>query len=256
MDLEQVGWKFVLLVVIVFVAFSSYTYLNHQTTRSVTFTNLSQNSPVPSTSATQGGPQTVQAPASVQLFGNQHFEPPSGILVPANTLTWTNFRLNGTTTDVLVSGSIYLFPFPNAIGTNVTVAIYLNGALAASSTTQVPNNNYGIGFSSVPTSTSANSVFALMGLIPTVAVGTQSSSALNINGATVTIAIVCDRTIWLAGWTEADMSGGAGPPFGKSVGQLAGTYEATQLSAFLPSTLPQAATTLTFEFQVSGSTIT
>ncbi len=236
-------------MVIAFVAVSSYGYFGTQATVSPTISNPNQNLAISSTSQT--GAQTIQAAPSMQHFGNRYFEPQSGILVAANTLTWTNFHLNDTMNG-FVSSSIFLFPFPDSIGANVTVAIYLNGVLVASSTTPLPDHNYGIESSSVPTSTSANSVYALTGLIPTVGLGTQSSSVLNINGATVTVAVVSDRPVWLAGWTVADMSGGIGPQFGQSVGQLAGTYEAPQLGTSLPNSLPQATTTLTFEFQVSG----
>jgi len=233
-----------------FILISSYTYSDTRATTSSTLPNQDQNS----TTLTQQqvGNQAVQTAASVQYFGDQHFEPPSGIMMQANTLTWANFRLNDSK-NVFVSGSIYFFPFPSTIGANITVAIYLNGVLAASSTTPVPAHDYGIQSSLIPTSTSANSVFALTGLIPTVGVGTQSSSALNTNGATVSIAITSDKPVWLAGWTQADMAGGTGPEFGQSMGQRAGTYETPQVGASLPNLLPQASTTLTFQFQVSGS---
>ena len=238
------------LTVIAFVAISGYTYLDTTVSASPVSSNPNQDGAISATS--QVGTQTAQGAPTVWLFRNQHFEPPSGILIPANTLTWANFRLNAST-NVFVSGSILIFPFPGSVGANITVAIYLNGALVANSTTTLPKYDYGIAPSAVPTSTSPNSVFALSGLITTMGVDTQSSSALKINGATITVGIVSNRPIWLAGWAEADMSGGTGPQFGQSVGQLAGTYEAPLLTPALPNSLPHATTTLAFEFQVSGA---
>lgn len=192
----------------------------------------------------------VQLTPTGQQFGNQYFEPPSGILIPAGVLSWTNFRLSEVT-NAFVAGSIVLFPFPDSVGANITVAIYLNGVLNSSSTTSVPVSYYGVNSSLIPSSNSPNSVFALSGLIPTVGVGTQSSSALNLNGTTISIAIISDRSIWLAGWTQTQMCGGTGPQFGESIGQLAGTYEASSTS--LPDSLPSATNTVTFELQISGN---
>ena len=234
-----------------FILISSYTYSDTRATTSSTISNQDQNQNSTTLTQQQVGTQTVQEVTSEQLFGNQHFEPPSGILIQPNTLVWTNFQLNDTT-NAFVSASIFLFPFPNAVGANITVAIYLNGIFTGSSTTPVQNSSYGIQSSSVPTPTSANSVFALTGLVPTLGVGTQSSFALNINGAIITVAITSDKPIWLAGWTQADMSAGTGSASGRSVGQLAGTFEATQAGTSPPTLLPQASTTLTFEFQVSA----
>ena len=189
--------------------------------------------------------QTVDTAPPVQNFGSQYFEPPSGILIPANTLIWTNFQLNETT-NAFVGASIVLFPFPDAAGVNVTVAVYVNGLLNVNSTTPLLNHDYGI---------SSNSIFALTGLIPTVGMGTQTGSAVSLNnGTTITIAVSSDRSIWLAGWSQIDVSKGTGPQFGRSTGQLAGTYEASETGTFLPpNLLPHATTTLTFELQISGA---
>ena len=198
--------------------------------------------------------QTVDTAPPVQNFGSQYFEPPSGILIPANTLIWTNFQLNETT-NAFVGASIVLFPFPDAAGVNVTVAVYVNGLLNVNSTTPLLNHDYGINSSLIPSANSSNSIFALTGLIPTVGMGTQTGSAVSLNnGTTITIAVSSDRSIWLAGWSQIDVSKGTGPQFGRSTGQLAGTYEASEPGTFLPpNLLPHATTTLTYELQISGA---
>jgi hypothetical protein len=152
------------LVVITFVAISSYLYINGQSTIAPSVSN--QNSATVADQATTGNTTTYsyatettqqlsniitpqgtitttqqsQSPP-VQHYGNQYFEPPSAILVPANTLIWTNFQLNGTINEA-VGGSILLFPFPDATGVNVTVAVYLNGTLKVDSTTPLLNHDY------------------------------------------------------------------------------------------------------------------
>jgi hypothetical protein len=239
-------------MVIMFIALSTYTvFLDTQTSSSQAPANRNQGEISATLPQQSAGTQTLQTETLVQQFGNQYFEPPSGILIPANTLTWTNFRFNETS-KVYVAGGINFFPFPVTIPANITVAIYLDGVLSASSTTYVPSRNYEMTSSSIPTSTSANSIFALTGLIPTVSVGTQSTSALNVYGVTVSVAILSDKPVWLAGWTPTDMSGGTGPQFGQSIGQLAGIYEASLPSTSLPGSLPQATAQPNFEFQFSG----
>jgi hypothetical protein len=186
-------------------------------------------------------------------FGNSLFEPPSTILISAGTLVWTNFQLqeNGSYS---VSGSISFLSFSESLGANVTVALYLNGILNASSitpVTQMPNEV--TNSSLIPSSNSSNSIFALRGVTPTGGVGTQTGSAVNLNGTTITIAVVSDKPLWLTGWTQTDMSKGGGAQFGQSMGQLNGTYEWPDSKLSLPNTLPQATTTLSFELQISGN---
>ena len=186
-------------------------------------------------------------------FGDNSFEPPSAILIPANTLVWTNFRLNVTSSDI-VGASITLFPFPESVGANIIVAIYLNGGLVANSTTPLPDQEIITQTPLIPPSDSSyNSIFALTGVTPTVGMGTQTGSAVSLNGATIGIAMISDKPLWLAGWTQQDMAKGTGPQFGQSIGQLKGTYEGpdSELSQ-LPNSLPQPTTTLTFELQFTG----
>ncbi|MGI0084274.1 MAG: hypothetical protein ACREBQ_04245 [Nitrososphaerales archaeon] len=236
------------LTVMAFVVISSYVYLNTQNNVSPTLSNQNQSSTT--FIQPQISTQSVPAAPAVSYFGNHNFEPPSAILIPANTMVWTNFKLDENSNS-LVAGSIVFFPFPNVIGANITVAIYFNGYLNASSTTPVADENYGVNASLIPSSESPNSVFALTGLTPTTGVGTQTSSALSLNG-TITIAIISSRSIWLAGWTETDMSKGSGPQYGQSTGQLAGTYEVPESGTYLPPSLPSATITLSFELQISG----
>lgn len=242
-----------LFTTIAFLAISTYGYFGSHADPKTMLSNQSQNSAT--VAQQQVGNLTVQTAPVIQNFGNQYFEPPSGILIPANTLIWVNFRLNASAVE-FVSGSVNFFPFPNVVGANVTVAIYLDGTFEGSSTTPVPDRVYGIQSSLVPTSSSPNSVFMLTSLVPTVGVGTQSPSALNINGATLSVAVISDKPIWLAGWTAAGMSEEQDPQFGHSVGLVAGTYEASVtgvLHVSLPNALPQATTTLTFEPQIYGA---
>jgi hypothetical protein len=78
-------------------------------------------------------PKTVQQPAvntqsatvtytlgNSTSFGNSYFEPPSEILVAANTLVWTNFNLVRTGSSQ-ISGAFFFFGYPETIGANVTI---------------------------------------------------------------------------------------------------------------------------------------
>jgi hypothetical protein len=186
-------------------------------------------------------------------FGDSYFEAPSAILIPANTLIWTNFQLqeNG---NYYVGGSIHFLSFPSALGANITVAVYLNGNLSGSSTTpvsQLPNEV--TNSSLIPSSNSSNPIFALTGVTPTGGVGTQTGSALDLTGSTISIAFMSDKPLWISGWTPEDMSKGSGEQFGQSFGQLYGTYEWSGSGSTLPNSLPQPTTMVTFELQISGS---
>jgi len=187
-------------------------------------------------------------------FGDNIFEAPSAILIPANTLVWTNFRLktNGTYN---VGATIDFLSVSDLIRANITVAVYLNGHLNASSTTPVTQlASAAANPSSIPpANSSSNSIFALKGVTPTGGVGTQTGSAVNLSGATITVAIISDEPLWLSGWTPQDMSKGTGPQFGQSVGQLSGTYEWPDSGLSLPNTLPQPTTTLQFQLEIPGS---
>jgi hypothetical protein len=190
-----------------------------------------------------------------QLFGDAFSQPPSAILIPANTLVWANFRLNGITnyTEGFVTGVFILYPFPGSIGASVNVEIYANGVLNENETSFVPDTNYKMNASLIPSATSPNSIFALTGMTPGVAVSVQSSTPLSFDGTVISIAFLCNRGIWLAGWTQDDKLEGSNLQYGDSVGQLAGTYEAVEpANLFPPNLIPQATTTLTFEIQVSG----
>jgi len=184
-------------------------------------------------------------------FGNSWFEPPSAILIPADTLVWANFQLqeNGSYN---VGASISYYPFPDALGANITVAVYLNGNFIVNSITPVPDNPHVTNSSLIPTSNSSNSIYALTGVTLSGGVGTQAGSAVSLNGTTISIAIMSDKPIWLAGWTPGDVSKSTGPQFGQSFGQLNGTYEWPDSGLTLPNSLPQPTTTLTFELQLQG----
>ena len=221
-----------------------------------TYSWATATSPLPSTTSysTQVANITSARSFHLQEFGNQYFEAPSAILIPAKTLVWSTFRLDGYTneTNPSIHGSVIVFPFSGINGVNITAAIYVNGILNVNSTIPVPNRNYQIQ-SSLPTSTAPNSIFALTGVTPNVVIGAQTDSGVNLNGATISIAMFCDTSVWLAGWTQGDASKGTGPQFGQSIGQLGGTFETPESSANIPpNLLPNPATTLTFELQIAG----
>jgi len=126
-------------------------------------------------------------------FGNSLFEPPSAILISAGTLVWTDFQLqeNGS---YYVSASIHFLAFPDVIGANITVAVYLNGHLNGSTTTPVTQlGNEVTNSSMIPSSNSSNSIFVLTGVTPTVGVGGQAGSVVNLNSTTITIVVVSDK---------------------------------------------------------------
>jgi hypothetical protein len=270
-------------VVVSFVMISSYAYISDQNFASSTSTDADQNFTTISDTATNtttysratvtsqslsttitppqvSNPSTVGTLPRQQGFGNSNFEPPSAILIPANTLVWTDFRLDGVTNfaNAQVYGNFYLFPFPGAIGANVSVAIYVNGSLNDKSTLSVIAQGGIINSSSlVPPSDSANnSIFALTGVTPVVVVSDSSLSFLSLKGTVISIAFFSQSPIWLAGWTQSDMSGGSGAQFGQSTGQLAGTYEAdVSGTLFPPGSLPNATAVLTFQLQISGNMV-
>lgn len=195
-------------------------------------------------------------------FGDNTFEPPSAILIPANTLVWTNFKLhlNGS---YVVGATVSYYPFPESSGANVTVAVYFNGVFNVNSTTQIPSCSQVVvsscsqvevtNSSLIPPANSANnSIFALKGVTLSGGVGTQSDT-VNLNVSTIiTIAMVSDKPLWLAGWTPEDISKGTGPQLGQSSGQLNGTFEWPDYVLTLPSSLPQPTATLAFELQFTG----
>lgn len=231
------------MVVMSFVVISSYVYLYPQSSPATT--NQIRNS---STSSQQ---QIItESAAPVYNFGNHYFEPPSAILISADTLVWTSFQLDNNSN--FLTSSFAVYPFSDLNGTVFTVAIYLSGNLIANSTTTMPDNNYKINSSFMPSSSSPNSIFALKGLTPTVGATTETTSAISLNGVTISFAIISDRPIWLAGWTQNDMSKGSGPQFGASAGQLAETFEASVSKTNLPNSLPQPTTSLPFELQILG----
>ncbi len=234
----------VVMAIASFVVISSYVYLYPQNSPAVS--NQIGNS---STSSQQE--ITSESAAQVYNFGNHYFEPPSAILISADTLVWTSFQLDNNSKFFLTS-SFALFPFSNLNGTVFTVAVYVSGNLIANSTTMMPDNNYKINSSLMPSSSSPNSIFALEGLTPTVGATAETTSAINLTAATLSFAIVSDRPIWLAGWTQNDMSKGSGPQFGASAGQLASTFEASVSKTNLPNSLPQPTTSLPFELQILG----
>ena len=230
------------------------TVTNAQNTTTYSYATTTSQSLI-STSTQQELATTTETAPTVQHFGNQLFEPPSAILIPADTLIWTNFQLNTTTygTNGYVAGTILYFPFPNAMGANITVAIYQNGNLLANNTTPVFNHDYGIASSLVPSSNSSNSIFSLKGLTTDVGMGTQTGSAVSLSG-TITVAVMSDKSVWLAGWSQADRSAGTGAKFGQSTGQLPGTFETPESRTIVaPISLPTPTTTLTFELQISGA---
>lgn len=188
-------------------------------------------------------------------FGDSYFEPPSAILLPANTLTWTNFRLrvNGS---YYVGASIDFLSLPSVSGANIKIAIYLNGKLSGSSTTPLSRApNEVTNASLIPPSNSANnSIVALKSVTSTGGVGTQTSTVLNLADSNISIAFMSDKPLWLCGWTPADMSKGPSPQFGQTLGKLNDTYEWTASGSIslLPNSLPQPTTTVTFELQISG----
>jgi hypothetical protein len=234
----------VVATVVSFVAISSYLFIG-----SPTFSDRNQNL----TNSTQQliSTESIQSSTPVYNFGNHYFEPPSAILISAYTLVWTSFQLDNNS-NFYLTASFAVYPFSDLNGTIFTVAIYLSGKLVANSTTTMPDNNYKINPSSMPSSTSANSIFALTGMTPTVGATAETPSAISLNSATISFAIVSDRPIWLAGWTQSDMSSGSGPQFGASAGQLAETYEALEPGTNLPNSLPLATTSQPFELQVLG----
>ena len=239
------------LTIMTFVAISSYVYLNTQSNVSPTLSNVNQNQGSTTFAQQQISNQSVPAAPSVNYFGNHNFEPPSAVLISANTLVWTKFQLDNNS-NYYVASSFVLFPFSDLNGANVIVAVYLDGNLVANSTTTIPNNNYRINSSLMPSSDASNSIFSLTGVTPTVGVGTQTTSAVSLSGTSLSFAIISDRPIWLAGWTQTDMSKGTGPQFGQSTGQLAGTYEVPETGTYLPRSLPSATITIPFELQISG----
>jgi len=178
----------------------------------------------------------------------------SAILIPANTLVWTNFQLqeNGS---YIVIVNFDVLPYPESANANITVVTYLNGNLSGSTPYSISDyNNQEITNPSLmpPSNSSNNSIFALPGVLPTWGFSGQADSLVNLNGTTITVALLSDKPLWICGWSPEDMSKGTGQQFGLSYGQLNGTYEWPDSESSPPSSLPQPTTTLAFELRVSG----
>ena len=188
-------------------------------------------------------------------FGDAN-EAPSAILISANTLVWTDFRLNESGSYSVIAGFDFL-PIPEAMTANLTIAVYLNGKLNGTSPYSMSDYSSSPELTNTsqmpPSNSSGNSIFALPGVILTSGISGQADSLVNLSNTTITVAIISNKPLWLCGWTPEDMAKGTGPQFGQSVGQLNGTYEWPDSGLTLPNSLPRPSTTLTFELQISGN---
>lgn len=177
-------------------------------------------------------------------------QPPSAILIPANTLVWTNFQLHENGIYSIQAGFDFLVT-PEAMTANLTIDVYLNGKL--NGTRPYAESNYPFprteSNSSLlpPSNSSSNSIFSPAMGVPGVGISGQADSPVNLANTTITVAIVSDKPLWIIGWTPQDSQ------YGLSAGQLYGTYEWPDSSEAVPNLLPQPSITLSFELCVSGN---
>lgn len=186
-------------------------------------------------------------------FGDANVAP-SAILIPADTLVWTNFQLLGNGSYEVIANFDFL-PVPEAMTANITVATYLNGNLNVTTPYSMSDYDTSPELTNAsqmpPSNSSSNSIFALPGVVLTLGISGQANSVY-LNGTTITVALVSDKPLWLCGWTPEEMSKGTGSRFGQSLGQLNGTYEWSDPGLTLPNSLPRPTTILSFELRVSG----
>jgi hypothetical protein len=179
---------------------------------------------------------------------------PSGILIPADTLVWTDFTY-GASNSNSIAGIINFYPYADDGGVNVTVAIYgADGNLLGKSLTTFPSacqidedcNSLG----NTPSGT-INQIMSMHDTFTT-SCGVQLGNKNLPEGSTFSIALIADHALWLAGWSAADRANGTGPQNGQTPWQTPSTFDTPNITS-MPTTLPQAASTSTFEVNFSGT---
>jgi hypothetical protein len=192
-------------------------------------------------------------------------ETPSGMLIPANTLTWVPLVFDTNASAVqnnFMTADVNVFLYSDYSGMNITVGVYgaggnlINsdpGGLPSNYCNQVPCASEGASPSGSP-----NQVVSIPNW-PNKAAASFPADPYNLTlrqGSTFYVAFVSDRPIWVGGFSAADRSGGSGLQYGQSPWEAPVTYEGTmgqQQNAVLPNDLPSAALSSSFEISVSGN---
>jgi hypothetical protein len=195
---------------------------------------------------------------SVGYFGDS-YRGLSAILGPPNTMIWANFQLQEGPYRGIGAGA-YVYTFPSEQNASITIGIYLNGKLIGKSAAQVPSVSDVVppgvsGPNSSEPQGTLNSIApipstVMFGQFPVVVYATGLEQ-----GANVSVCLIASQPVWLAGWSQSDLSSGTGPAYGQSRWQLPGLNEVPGQLVLLPDLPQKASTTLPFELQVSGDVI-
>jgi hypothetical protein len=188
---------------------------------------------------------------------------PSAILIPADTVAWvpmvfdtnaSSYQGNSMLADVV------LFLYADYTGLNLTVGIYgPNGSLISpNDPLQEPSNfcQAPCNLSATPNGT-ANQIVSLPNW-QHMAEGEFPVLATNLTlaqGSTFYVALVATHAIWAGGFSPSDREGGSGLQYGQSPWEAPVTYEGAvgqQTDAALPSSLPQAEFSSSFETSIYG----
>ena len=75
-------------------------------------------------------------------------------------------------------------------------------------------------------------------------------------GSTFSVAFIATKSVWLEGFTPADLAKGIGPQYGHASWQFPGTLEAAGRSSTFPSIIPSVAVATSLNMWVYGDAIT
>jgi hypothetical protein len=134
-------------------------------------------------------------------------------------------------------------------GTLINLGIYgPNGNLVANDTDSMPGHS-----TTGSSNFTANQVMSFPSNAPQVGLAADVSKYNISEGSDFTVALVANHSLWVAGWTAANRTGGTGLAYGQSPWEVPVTYEAPvgQYTA-LPSILPQPSFESSFELGVGG----
>lgn len=172
---------------------------------------------------------------------------PSGIFIPANTMTWATF-IYGANMSSILEAQIQVWGYSHEDGTSVEVGIYNTyGNLVTSAANSIPGPSSG----NISANFTANQVIAFPSNTPQINLGVQIDQASISKGSEFTVAFVANHSLWIEGWTNQDraVSGYQPAPW-----EIPITYETAvaQYSA-LPSALPQPSLQSSFEIAIVGN---
>jgi hypothetical protein len=185
------------------------------------------------------------------------------MLIPANTVVWVPFVFDttaGSMQNNYITAELNVYLYSDYPGMSITVGMYgSNGALlsidklgiAADYCQSAPCAWMGAS----PSGTS-NQIISNESGKATVSFPINPTNLTLQQGSTFYVAFVATHAIWVGGFSAADRSGGNGLQYGQSPWEAPVTYEGSagqQQAATLPTSLPQATLTSSFEIAINGN---